>query len=180
MLKLLDISKFKGSIHTIYWPRKCDLSNCKKNTWKRLKKYWRVGIELSINDNTKSHKSNKYCGTYWINSYNLLTSKNSVKSRKQLKIILLFKSVLNTLQYLLYKYACVSWHFQNVMPNLQIRFAQFTDEKKFKIVEKYNSMLKYKLMLTFLDIFEICSMIQRLNSYNLLTNKKGLKKWLEQ
>ena len=31
-------------------------------------------------------------------------------------------------------------------------------------------------MLTFLDIFEICSMVQRLTSYNLLSNKKGLKK----
>ena len=31
--------------------------------------------------------------------------------------------------------------------------------------------LKYKLMLTLLDISEICSMIQRLNSYNLVTEK---------
>ena len=31
--------------------------------------------------------------------------------------------------------------------------------------------LKYKLMLTLCDIFEVCSMIQRLNSYNLLTDK---------
>ena len=35
-------------------------------------------------------------------------------------------------------------------------------------------------MLMFLDISEMCFVIQRLNSYNLLTNKKGLKKWLEQ
>ena len=31
--------------------------------------------------------------------------------------------------------------------------------------------IKYKLMLTFMDISEICSMIQGLNSYNLLTDK---------
>ena len=31
--------------------------------------------------------------------------------------------------------------------------------------------LKYKVMLTLRDISEICSMIQRLNSYNLLTDK---------
>ena len=30
-------------------------------------------------------------------------------------------------------------------------------------------------MLTFLDIFEICYMIQRLNSYNLLTDKVAEK-----
>ena len=36
--------------------------------------------------------------------------------------------------------------------------------------------LKYKLMLTFLDISEVYSMIQRLNPYNLLINKKGLNK----
>ena len=35
--------------------------------------------------------------------------------------------------------------------------------------------LKYKLMLTLLDISEICSMIQRLNSYNLLTDKVAEK-----
>ena len=40
--------------------------------------------------------------------------------------------------------------------------------------------LKYKLMLTLLDISEICSMIQKLNSYNLLTDKVALKKPLEQ
>ena len=31
--------------------------------------------------------------------------------------------------------------------------------------------LKYKLMLTLRDIFKVCSMIQRLDSYNLLTDK---------
>ena len=30
-------------------------------------------------------------------------------------------------------------------------------------------------MLTFLDIFEICYMIQRLNSYNFLSNKEAEK-----
>ena len=68
------------------------------------------------------------------------------------------------------------------MPNLQTNFVQFTGKKKPEIVQKtqielsINSNgkgLKYKLMLTFLEISEICSKIQRLNSYNLLTNKKG-------
>ena len=68
------------------------------------------------------------------------------------------------------------------MPNLQTNFVQFTGKKKTEIVQKtqielsINSNgkgLKYKLMLTFLEISEICSKIQRLNSYNLLTNKKG-------
>ena len=68
------------------------------------------------------------------------------------------------------------------MPNLQTNFVQFTGKKKPEIVQKtqielsINSNgkgLKYKLMLMFLEISEICSKIQRLNSYNLLTNKKG-------
>ena len=49
---------------------------------KKLKKYWKVGIELSINKNTK-----------------ILASNNSLKSSKQLKIIFLFMLVLNILQY---------------------------------------------------------------------------------
>ena len=70
------------------------------------------------------------------------------------------------------------------MPNLQTRFAQFTDQKKSEIVQiaqtelsmiAISKGLKYKLTLTFLNISEICSMIQRLKSYNLPTNKKGLK-----
>ena len=72
------------------------------------------------------------------------------------------------------------------MPNLQTNFVQFTGKKKPEIVQKtqielsINSNgkgLKYKLMLTFLEISEICSKIQRLNSYNLLTNKKGKVTW---
>ena len=68
------------------------------------------------------------------------------------------------------------------MPNLQTNFVQFTGKKKPEIVQKtqielsINSNgkgLKYKLMLTFLEISEICSKIQRLNSYNLLTNTQG-------
>ena len=35
--------------------------------------------------------------------------------------------------------------------------------------------IKYKLMLTFMDISEISSMIQGLNSYNLLSNKVAEK-----
>ena len=57
MFRLLGISKIKGSTHTIYW-----LTNgTKKVTWtihrpneKKLKKYWKVAIELSINDNTSN------------------------------------------------------------------------------------------------------------------------------
>ena len=43
--------------------------------------------------------SEKNCGSYCLDSYNLLTSKNGLKSSKQLKIIFLFMSVLNTFQY---------------------------------------------------------------------------------
>ena len=56
MLKLLEISKIKDSTHTIYWIKKWlknDLSNL-QTTWKKLKKYWKVGIELPINENTNS------------------------------------------------------------------------------------------------------------------------------
>ena len=41
----------------------------------------------------------KNCGTYWLDSYNLLTSKNDLKSSKQLKIIFPFMSVRITLLY---------------------------------------------------------------------------------
>ena len=67
------------------------------------------GTELSINENTKIPQIytlpqflsmlEKNCGIYWLNSYNLLTSKNGLKSSKQLKIIFPFMSVLNTFQY---------------------------------------------------------------------------------
>ena len=76
---------------------------------KNLKKYWKVRIELSINNSTKIPQiytlpqflsmSQKNCGIYCFDSYNLLTSKNSLKSSKQLKTIFPFISVLNTLQY---------------------------------------------------------------------------------
>ena len=75
---------------------------------KKLKKYWEVGIELSINDNAKSRQiytlaqflsMSKHCEIYRRDSYNLLISKNSLKSSKNLKTIFLFMSVLNTLQY---------------------------------------------------------------------------------
>ena len=76
---------------------------------KSSKKYWKVGIELSINYNTNICQiytlpqflsmSEKNCGIYWLDSHNLLTSKNGLKSSKQLKKIFPFMSVLNTLQY---------------------------------------------------------------------------------
>ena len=52
MLKFLYISETKDSTHTIYWTTKSNLSNL-QTRWKKLKKYWKVGIETSINDNTK-------------------------------------------------------------------------------------------------------------------------------
>ena len=60
-----------------------------------------------------------------LNSHNLLTSKNGLKSSKQLKMIFLFMSVLNTLQYK--QCLCIL-----TLPkhNLQTRFSQFTDQKK--------------------------------------------------
>ena len=95
---------------------------------KSWKMYWKVGIELSINDNTKSPQiytlpqflsmPEKNCGVYWLKLYNLLTNKNSLKSSKQLKIIFVLMPVLSTFQYLQYKQCCVFWHFQNVMDNL--------------------------------------------------------------
>ena len=112
MFKLLDISEIKGSTHTIYWPTKrdwkSDLRNLQTRQKKAKKMYWKVGIELSIYGNTKIPQiytlpqflsmSEKNCGIYWLDSYNLLTSKNGLKSSKQLKIIFPFMSVLNTLQ----------------------------------------------------------------------------------
>ena len=41
----------------------------------------------------------KNCGIYWLDSYNLLTSNNSLKSSEKLKIIFVFLLVLNALQY---------------------------------------------------------------------------------
>ena len=38
-------------------------------------------------------------------------------------------------------------------------------------INSNTTSLKYKLMLTLHDMYEVCSMIQRLNSYNLLTDK---------
>ena len=43
--------------------------------------------------------SEKDYGIHWLEANNLLISKNSLKSSKQLKIIFLFMSVLNALQY---------------------------------------------------------------------------------
>ena len=56
MLKLMDISEMKDSTHTIYWLTKSDsISNLKnlQTRWKKLRKYWEVGIKPSINDNVK-------------------------------------------------------------------------------------------------------------------------------
>ena len=117
ILKLLDISKASSMIQRL---NSYNLPTNKKGLKKWLeqftdqmkkgkKKYWKVGIELSINGNTKIPQiytlpqflsmSEKNCGIYWLDSHNLLTSKNGLKSSKQLKIIFPFMSVLNTFQY---------------------------------------------------------------------------------
>ena len=59
-------------------------------------KCWNVGIELSICDTTKSppiytlpqflSMSENNCGIYWLDSFNLLTSHNSLKSSKQFTV----------------------------------------------------------------------------------------------
>ena len=59
-------------------------------------KCWNVGIELSICDTTKSppiytlpqflSMSDNNCGIYWLDSYNSLTSRNSLKSSKQFTV----------------------------------------------------------------------------------------------
>ena len=105
------------------WP-KIDLSNLQTKL-KKLKKYWKIWIELSINYQFPSI-SEKILGIYWLDWHNLLTSKNSFKSRKQLKIIFLYMSVLNTLKY---KQCLCIFTLQNVMHNLQTKSVQFTDQK---------------------------------------------------
>ena len=92
---------------------------------KKLTKYWKIWIELSINYQFPS-MSEKILGIYWLDSHNLLTTKNSFKSRKQLKIIFLYMSVLNTLKY---KQCLCIFTLQNVMHNLQTKSVQFTDQK---------------------------------------------------
>ena len=59
-------------------------------------KCWNVGIELSICDTTKSppiytlpqflSMSENNCGIYWLDSFNSLTSHNSLKSSKQFTV----------------------------------------------------------------------------------------------
>ena len=76
MFKLLDVFEIKGSTHTVYWQTKNDLKSGLNNLqtrWKKAKKkYWKVGIEVSMNDYTKIpqiytlhkflSKSEKSCG----------------------------------------------------------------------------------------------------------------------
>ena len=56
-----------------------------------------------------------------------MTSKNSLKSSKQLKIIFLYMSVLNKLQY---KQCLCILTLPKCNASLQTRFVQFTDQKK--------------------------------------------------
>ena len=59
MLKLLDISKFKESTNIIYGLTKSDEKSDLRNLHQmkiKLKMYCKVGIEVSINDITKSLK----------------------------------------------------------------------------------------------------------------------------
>ena len=121
---------------------------------------------------------------FWLNSYNLLTNKNGLKSSRQLKIIFLFISVLNTLQY---KNVYISWHFQNLIHNIQTRFSQFTDQKKYKMVQAIQielsiysnaTSVKYNLMLTLLD-FSVLWFKDSTHTIYWLT-KWQLKKYFEQ
>ena len=56
MLKLLDISKFKESTNIIYGITKSDEKKWLEEFTPDEKMYWKVGIEVSINDITKSLK----------------------------------------------------------------------------------------------------------------------------
>ena len=95
----------------------------KKVTWaiyepdeRKLKKVLESWNWTSINVSTKSPQiyaypqflsmSEKNCGIYWLDSYNLLTNNNSLRNSKQMKIIFLFMLVHFNLNN-----ACVSWHF---------------------------------------------------------------------
>ena len=73
---------------------------------KAKKKYWKVGMNSNNSKIPQIYTllqflsmPGKNCGIFWLDLYNLLTSKNGSKSSKQLKIIFSFMSVLNTLQY---------------------------------------------------------------------------------
>ena len=58
MLKLLDISEIKDSTHTIYLPTKMTkkwLEQLRDQTREGQKMYWKVGIELFINENNSSN-----------------------------------------------------------------------------------------------------------------------------
>ena len=100
--QLIQFTDQQNGIKKVTWA----ITDQMKKSWK---KDWKVGIELSINDNTKipqiytllqfQSMSKKNCGIYWLVSDNLLTSKNGLKSSKQVKMIFPFMSVLNTLQY---------------------------------------------------------------------------------
>ena len=68
------------------------------------------------------------------------------------------------MQYIIY-----SPDFHNLQSRNKSEMVQ-TTQIKLSIIAMLQG-LKYKLMLTLLDISEICSMIQRFNSYNSLTDK---------
>ena len=71
--------------------------------------------------------------------------------------------------------------YRSALYNLQTRKVWNSTKPQIELSINSNTKgLKYKRMLMFLEISKICSMIQRLDSCNLLTNKKRLKKWLEQ
>ena len=75
----------------------------------QTKKYWKAWIELSFNDSSKRPEietlpqfpsmSGNNWGIYWLDSQNLLTTKNRAKINKQLEKVSLYISVLNTHQY---------------------------------------------------------------------------------
>ena len=68
------------------------------------------------------------------------------------------------MQYIIY-----SPDFHNLQSRNKSEMVQ-TTQIKLSIIAMLQG-LKYKLMLTLLDISEVCFMIQRLHSYNLLTDK---------
>ena len=123
---------------------------------KTEKKYRKVVIEPSINENTKIPQytpclsflacQKKNWGIYWLNSYNLLASKNGLKSSKQLKIIFPFtdhikkskesikESQMNFPYCSILKpsninLASVSLHVRKIFLNLLTQLLQLTDQQ---------------------------------------------------
>ena len=74
----------------------------------------------------------KNCGIYWLDSYNLLTGKNSLKSSKQLKVIFIYVSVLNKFQNK--QFLCIL-ALAKKLDNAKTRLKQFSDQKNSEKVQ---------------------------------------------